>query len=237
MRREGVAPVEVGAHARDHAHAALLCGGRALAEEIAIVEEFSVAMKRHLRGIEREDAGDADKDDVDFARVPVVGPLFHVHHRGVVLGHVGLAHATDVFLPRFGGGIDRPEPIRQRDKNAGRAVLIGARFLRREDGGIKSSNRRSERQRRSPGGDSSLQKISPAQHGESVQGRERSRTEDREQGAEIGEQKDRVRVARIGTLKNRVWLKAEEIVELIVKDPYELRDGGLKGEIERLEKE
>ena len=64
MGGKRIAPVEVGAHARDHAHLALLGGGHALAEEVAAIQVFSVAVKLHLRGIEREDAGDADKDDV-----------------------------------------------------------------------------------------------------------------------------------------------------------------------------
>ena len=52
-----------------------LGGGDAFAEEVAVVEELSVAMKGHLRGVEGEDAGDADEDDVRVGGVPVVGPL------------------------------------------------------------------------------------------------------------------------------------------------------------------
>ena len=106
MGLERIAPVEVGAHARDDSHIALLRGGHALAEEIAAVEEFSMAMELHLRGIEREDAGNADKDDVRLGGVPVVGPLFDVHDRGVVLGHVALSDAANLLLPRFTGRVN-----------------------------------------------------------------------------------------------------------------------------------
>ena len=63
---EGVAPVEVGAHARDYAHATLFCGGDAFAEKVAVVEELSVAMKGDLGWVKGKDAGDADEDDVGF---------------------------------------------------------------------------------------------------------------------------------------------------------------------------
>ena len=106
MRLESVAPVEVGAHAGDDAHATLFCGGDALAEEIAVVEKLSVAMERDLGWIEREDAGDADEDDVGFGGVPVVGPLLDVHDGRIVLGHVGLADAANVLLPGLGGGVE-----------------------------------------------------------------------------------------------------------------------------------
>ena len=59
VRLHGVLPVEVGAHARDHVHAALLGGGAAVAEEIAVAEEFALPVERHLGLIERQDAGDA----------------------------------------------------------------------------------------------------------------------------------------------------------------------------------
>ena len=38
-----------------------------------------------------------------FGGVPVVGPLLDVHHRGVVLGHVGLSHAANLLLPGLSG--------------------------------------------------------------------------------------------------------------------------------------
>ena len=114
MGFERVAPVEVGAHAGDDAHAALLRCGDAFAEEVAVVEEFSVAMERHLGGIEGEDAGDADEDNVRLGGVPVVGPLVDVHDGGVVLGEVGLADAADFFLPGNGGRIAGRKARRQR---------------------------------------------------------------------------------------------------------------------------
>jgi hypothetical protein len=63
------------------------------------VEKFSVAMKGDLGWIEGEDAGDADEYDIHLRGVPVVGPCLDVHYRGIVLGHVGLAHAAHLFLP------------------------------------------------------------------------------------------------------------------------------------------
>ena len=102
MGRERIAPVEVGTHAGDDAHIALLGGGHALAEKVAAMQVFSVAMKLHLRGVKRQDAGDADKDNVGVGGVPVVGPLFNVHHGGVVLGHVALSDAANSSVARAG---------------------------------------------------------------------------------------------------------------------------------------
>ena len=68
MGFERVAPVEVGAHAGDDAHAALFGGGDAFTEKVAVVEELSVAVERDFGGIEGEDAGDADEDDVGTRR-------------------------------------------------------------------------------------------------------------------------------------------------------------------------
>ena len=76
------------------------------------LQEFSMAMKLHLRGIEREDAGDADKNNVRFGGMPVVGPLFDVHHGGIVLGHVALSHATNLLLPRLGDRVNGRHPRR-----------------------------------------------------------------------------------------------------------------------------
>ena len=70
------------------------------------LQKFSMAVELHLRGIEREDAGDADKDNVRLGGVPVVGPLFDVHHGGIVLGHVALSDAANLLLPRLGGWIN-----------------------------------------------------------------------------------------------------------------------------------
>ena len=104
---ERVSPVEVGAHARNDAHAALFGGGDALAKEVAAVEKLSLTVELHLRGIEGEDAGDAYEDDVRAGGVPVVGPLLYVHDGGVMLGHVALADAAHLLLPGEGGGVRR----------------------------------------------------------------------------------------------------------------------------------
>ena len=98
-----VFPIEVGTHARDHVHAALLGGGAALAEEIASAEELALPVVRHLGLVERQNAGDADHHGVDLEAGPVVRPLLDVEHRGVVLGHVGLAEPADFPLPGNGG--------------------------------------------------------------------------------------------------------------------------------------
>ena len=99
MSRQRILPVQVGTHARHHAHAAFLCRGRALAKEIASIQKFPVAMKRHLRRIERENARHADKHDIGLRGMPVVRPCFDIHHRRIVLGHVRLAYAAHVLLP------------------------------------------------------------------------------------------------------------------------------------------
>ena len=57
----------------------------------------------------------------DGGGVPVVGPLFNVHHSGVVLGHVALADATNPLLPGLAGGIDGGQTRRQRDEVRRRA--------------------------------------------------------------------------------------------------------------------
>jgi hypothetical protein len=111
-----VAPIEVGAHAGNHAHAALAGRGYAFAEEVAVVEEFSMAMERHPGGIEGEDAGDTDKDDVRAGGMPIIGPLLDVHHGGVVLGHVGLADAANPLLPGFCRWVDGRHARRQSDE-------------------------------------------------------------------------------------------------------------------------
>ena len=148
MSFEGVGPVEIGAHARDDAHATLLCGGDAFAEEVAVVKEFSVAMEFHLRGIEGEDAGDADEDDVGAGGVPVVGPLLDVHDGRIVLGHVALADAADFLLPGESGGIFWGEAGRQGNKGwrvfgCRCGLYSGEREGRIERGGEEARLRRS----------------------------------------------------------------------------------------------
>ena len=106
MRLHRVFPIQVRTHARDHVYAALFGGRAALAEEIAIAEEFAFAVERHLRLVERQNAGDADHHGVDLQAGPVVRPLLHVEHRGIVLRHIGLSEAADLPLPgdrRLGG--------------------------------------------------------------------------------------------------------------------------------------
>ena len=101
-----VFPIEVRTHARDHVHAALLGGRATLAEEIAIAEKLAFPVVRHLRLVERQNAGDAHHHGVDLQTGPVVRPLLHVEHRRIVLRHVGLAEPPDLPLPghnRVGG--------------------------------------------------------------------------------------------------------------------------------------
>jgi len=106
MCLECITPVEVRAHAGDDAHVPFLSGGHTLTEEVAVIEEFSMAVELNLGGIEREDSGDADKYNVRFGRMPVIGPSFDVHHGRVVLGHVALSDSSDLLLPRLGGCIN-----------------------------------------------------------------------------------------------------------------------------------
>ncbi len=82
-------------------------GGGTLAEEVTVVKELSVFVERDFRWIVGQDAGNADKDHVGMDGVPVVGPGFHVHNRGIVLGHVGLADASNALLPWFCGRVGR----------------------------------------------------------------------------------------------------------------------------------
>ncbi len=101
-----VFPIEVRTHACDRVQAALLGGRATLAEEITVAEELALAMVRHLRLVKRKNAGDADKHGVDFQAGPVIRPLLDVEHRGIVLGHIGLADPVDFPLPghrRLGG--------------------------------------------------------------------------------------------------------------------------------------
>jgi hypothetical protein len=88
MGLHGVFPIEVGTHARDHVHAALLGGGAALAEEIAVAQELALAVERHLGLVERQYSGDAHHHGVHLQAGPVVRPLLDVQHDGVVLGHI-----------------------------------------------------------------------------------------------------------------------------------------------------
>ena len=101
-----VFPIEVRAHARDHVQAALFGGRATLAEEIAIAEKLAFPVVRHLGLVKRKNAGDADQHGVHLQAGPVVRPLLHVEHRGIVFGHIGLADPADFSLPghtRLGG--------------------------------------------------------------------------------------------------------------------------------------
>ncbi len=95
-----VFPIEVRAHARDHVQAALLGGRATLAEEIAVAEKLAFPVKRHLRLVKRQNAGDAHQHGVHLQAGPVVRPLRNVEHRGVMFGHIGLADPPDPPLPR-----------------------------------------------------------------------------------------------------------------------------------------
>ena len=45
------------------------------------IQEFAVAVELHFGGIEGENSGDADEDDIRFGGMPVVRPLLYVHDR------------------------------------------------------------------------------------------------------------------------------------------------------------
>ena len=94
-----VFPIEVRTHARDHVYAALFGGGATVAEEIATAEELAFPVVRHLGLVKRKNAGDTHHHGVDLQAGPVVRPLLHVEHRGIVLGHIGLAEPADLTLP------------------------------------------------------------------------------------------------------------------------------------------
>src|SRR5579872_3158506 len=102
MSLKGIAPVQVRTHPGDDAHTALAGGGDAFAEEIATIEKFSVTVKLHLGRIEGEDPGYADENDIGASRVPIICPLFNVHHSRVVLRHVALTDPANVLLPGQG---------------------------------------------------------------------------------------------------------------------------------------
>ena len=97
-----VFPIEVGTHARHHVDATLLRRRAAIAEEIAIAEKFALAVERHLGLVECQNSGDADHHGIHFEAGPVIGPLFDIEHRRVMLGHIGLADAADSMLPGDG---------------------------------------------------------------------------------------------------------------------------------------
>src|SRR5215469_13065622 len=110
MGVEGIAPIQVRTQAGDDAHAALAGGGNTFTEEVTAVEKLSVTVELDLRGIEGEDSGNTDENDVGASRMPIVCPFFNVHHGRIVLGHVALTDASNVLLPGQGGRIDRGEP-------------------------------------------------------------------------------------------------------------------------------
>ena len=88
MRLHRVFPVQVGTHARNHMESALLGGGAAIAEEIAVAQEFAFPMEGHFGLIESQDSGDAHQSGIHFQAGPVIGPFLNVQHDRIVLGHV-----------------------------------------------------------------------------------------------------------------------------------------------------
>ena len=100
MRGQRVAPIQVGAVARNGTQSALLRRVMQIAGEIAPVQVFSVAMERHFARIKRKNSCDADEDRAHLGAGPVVGPRFHVEDRRIVLGDVRLADAAQFLLPR-----------------------------------------------------------------------------------------------------------------------------------------
>ena len=99
-----------------------------------------MAMKGDLGWIERKDSGDADEDDVGFDRMPVVGPCVDIHDRRIVLGHVSLADAANMVLPRLLGSHSDWQAGWQSDKIGGRWIggcegaMGGGGFVIGEDG-------------------------------------------------------------------------------------------------------
>ena len=111
MRLDGVFPIEVGTHARDHVQPALLGGGAAVAEEIAVAEVLAFPVERHLGLVERQDAGDAHHHGIHLQAGPVVRPLLDVEHDRVVFGHVDLAERGGSCAAR---GRRHPRRIKRR---------------------------------------------------------------------------------------------------------------------------
>ena len=162
MRLERVAPVQIGAHAGNHVHVALLRGANALAEEIAAIEIFPMAMERNLRGIESENPSHADEDDLRAGGVPVVGPLLDVHDGGIVLGHVALAYTTDLLLPGLGSGVERRQARGKRHQAEVRGGCCDMDIGSRCQSGLKGVERSCERKRRGGG----LEEVAAIDHGE-----------------------------------------------------------------------
>src|SRR5215467_5958362 len=122
MGSEGIAPIQVGAHAGDDAHAALAGGGDTLTEEVTAMEKPSVTVELDLRRIEGEDAGHTDENDVGAGRVPIICPFFNVHYGRIVLCHVALTDAANLLLPGQGGRIDWSQPRWQRNEGRSRSA-------------------------------------------------------------------------------------------------------------------
>lgn len=162
MRLKRVTPVQVGAHPRHHAHAAFLGGGHALAKKIAPVQEFSMAVELYLRRIKREDAGDADENNVGLAAMPIVGPLLDVHYGGVVFGHVALTHAAHPLQPGVGGGIEGRKTSRKRRELW---CWVGRSFFRSGgERGLQSVKRGSQGKSGCAGGQTGLEECATVEH-------------------------------------------------------------------------
>ena len=121
-------------------------------------------VERHLRWIKRQDPRHADEDSINSARVPVVGPLFDIHHGRVVLGHVALAHAPYTLRPWQLRLVHRLQTLRQRPQFRGRPTWL-RRFFRgkcwfRINCRVERAQRGRHRQRSSSG----LKKGAAIQH-------------------------------------------------------------------------
>src|SRR5215831_21093924 len=122
MGVKGIAPIQVWTHARDDAHAALAGGGNTFTEEVTAIEKLSVTMELDLRGIEGEDTGHTDENDVGAGRVPIICPFFNVHYGRIVLCHIALPDAANLLLPGQGGRIDWSQPRWQRNEGRSRSA-------------------------------------------------------------------------------------------------------------------
>ncbi len=163
MRRKSIGPVQIGAHASDHAHAALLCRDDTFAEQVTSLQEFAVTVELHLGRIEGQDSGNADEDDVDFGGMPIVRPLLHVHDRAVILGHVCLTHAANSLLPRQCCRVQRSQALGKRDHfyccpegvNVNRVIRMR---------GTEIMQHGARRKNGSSGCETGLQETAPVQH-------------------------------------------------------------------------
>ncbi len=99
---DGVFPIEIRTHARDDVQATLFGGRATVAEEVPVAQKLAFPVVGDFGLIKRQNAGDTHQHGVHLQAGPVIRPLLHVEHHGVVFGHVGLAKPADFPLPRDG---------------------------------------------------------------------------------------------------------------------------------------